>query len=120
MIANLLMVGAGGAAGSILRYLLQTYFNTDRFSYGTLLVNIGGCFVAGLLAAFLLKNARQDELSLLLLTGFCGGFTTFSAFSLESVQLFETGNWLLLSLYLSISVTGGFLAALVAYKFILR
>jgi len=116
MMANLLLVGAGGAAGSMLRYLCQRSFNATVFPYGTLLVNIAGCFLVGLLAGVLLKNNTQTSLVLLLMTGFCGGFTTFSAFSLEGIQLLQKGQWLLLSLYISVSVFAGLLSVFLGYK----
>ncbi len=114
MIGNLLVVGAGGALGSMLRYVIQRGLNSSGFPYGTIAVNIGGCFIAGLLAGALLKTLPQTQL--FLITGFCGGFTTFSAFSLESVQLMEKGELLSLAVYIGLSVAAALLAAFVGFK----
>jgi CrcB protein len=116
MINNLLLVGAGGAAGSMLRYLCQRSFNTLMFPYGTLLVNIAGCFIVGLLAGIIAKNQLPDSLRLLFVAGFCGGFTTFSAFAYEGLQFMQKGQWLVLSAYISVSVFAGLLACFFGYK----
>ena len=116
MITNLLLVGAGGAGGSMLRYLCLRFFNTAAFPYGTLLVNIAGCFLAGVLTGIFFKNNAHTSLSLLLITGFCGGFTTFSAFSLDGIQLLQKGQLLWLSLYISASVFAGLLFAFLGIK----
>jgi len=118
MMTNLLAVGAGGAAGSMLRFFCQHSFSTPTFPYGTLLVNIVGCFLAGLLAGYFLKTAQHTSLSLFLITGFCGGFTTFSAFSLEAVQLAQKGQWMFFCFYVAGSVLIGLLAAFWALKII--
>ena len=86
----------GGVAGTIARYALTGTIHQifgSRFPYGTLIVNLSGCFIVGFLAAIsaekllLSYNAR-----LLLITGFCGAFTTFSAFMLETVGLMKDGE----------------------------
>ncbi len=116
MMSNLLAVGAGGAAGSMLRYLCSRSLPFLIFPYSTLFVNILGCFLVGLLAGYFLKNNVQSSLPLLLITGFCGGFTTFSAFTLESVKLAQKGQWALLFLYIGISVLAGLMAAFLGLK----
>ena len=108
------LVGLGGAAGSVLRYSVQRLLNAS-FPAGTLVVNIGGCFLIGLLWA--LGNKGLDEQKrLLLMTGFCGGFTTFSAFTLEGFQMITTGRWAVFFLYTISSVAGGLLATFLGYK----
>jgi CrcB protein len=114
MIVNLLVVGAGGAVGSMLRYAVQRGFNSSLFPYGTIAVNIAGCFLAGLIAGALLKTTPQIQL--FLITGFCGGFTTFSAFSLECIQLMEKGQLLSLAFYIVLSVGAALLAAFFGFK----
>ena len=116
MITNLLVVGAGGALGSMLRYVIQRGFHSSYFPYGTMAINISGCLLAGLAAGAILKTTPQTQLSLFLITGFCGGFTTFSAFSLESVKLMEEGRLLFFCLYIVISMSAGILAALLGLK----
>ena len=115
MLSNLLLVGLGGATGSMLRYLCQRAWNS-QFPYGTLIVNLAGCFLIGLLWGSLKEGETQKRL--LLATGFCGGFTTFSAFTQESMQLLMENRWLVFSLYVGLSVTAGLLATYLGYKLI--
>ena len=116
MIKNFLLVGLGGAVGSMLRFILQRLVNTATIPYGTLLVNIAGCFLIGLLWGLTTRNSITQTTGLLLISGFCGGFTTFSAFSYDSVQMMQENRWLLLGGYIAISVIGGLLATLSGYK----
>lgn len=111
---NVLLIAIGGAAGSVFRYGVQKTFNT-AFPMGTLSVNIIGCFLIGVLWAASLKGL-SETMRLLLMTGFCGGFTTFSAFTFESVQLMTTGRWTTFFLYTTASVAGGLLATFFGYK----
>lgn len=97
MIDNLLIfIGAG--FGGVFRYWISnaTYSLLGRqFPYGTIVVNFSGCFLMGLL--FVLTLERFDgigsQLRALLLIGLLGGYTTFSSFSMETINLFESGNW---------------------------
>lgn len=114
MIKEILFVGIGGGVGSILRYvstMCMTKLFHVTFPIGTFLVNIIGCFIVGLLIGL---TEHQQILSLnyrlLLITGFCGGFTTFSAFSAESLQMFESGNVLQGIFYMTGSILIGLLA----------
>ena len=111
---QLILIGTGGAAGSILRYLIQKAFNT-QFPMGTLCVNIAGCFLIGLMWAFSTKG-MSEQLRYLLMTGFCGGFTTFSAFGLEASQMILNGRWAILFIYIFTSVAVGILATFLGYK----
>ena len=114
MMYHLILVGLGGAVGSMLRYLCQRQFN-HHFPYGTLLVNIIGCLIIGLLWGFLSKNADEEK-RLLLATGFCGGLTTFSAFSQEGIQLMMESRWLTFAVYTMASVLAGFAATYIGFK----
>lgn len=120
MIKNFLIVGLGGAAGSILRYAVQRFFqvqNTSAFPTGTLLVNIAGCFLIGILWSIVSRSLTwNEEMKLLLMTGFCGGFTTFSAFTLEGIGLLKENKTVLFLIYLTASVTGGLLATLIGIR----
>lgn len=93
---NIACVGIGGAAGSVARYLMNRgaieMFGT-RFPAGTLAVNIIGCLIAGcLLFSITERESPSPAARLLLMTGFLGGLTTFSAFGYETVLLFQQGN----------------------------
>ena len=89
MIKNILLVGAGGALGSIIRYLITCLFTYLAIcsELATLLVNIVGSFVIGLLIP-----ASSNTLYLLMAVGFCGGFTTFSTFSAQAFQMLQNGQ----------------------------
>ena len=111
---NVVLIAIGGALGSILRYGIQKLINTS-FPTGTLTVNIAGCFLIGWLWALSVKGLNE-EWRLFLMTGFCGGFTTFSAFTLEGVQMMMSDRWMIFLLYVIGSVAGGLLATFLAYK----
>jgi fluoride exporter len=115
MMQSLILVGVGGAAGSMLRYLFQRCWNVS-FPYGTLCVNLAGCFLIGLLWGLALRNSLDDNMKLLLMTGFCGGFTTFSAFTQESMQMLQEQRLLHFFVYLLLSITAGLLATFAGYK----
>ncbi len=107
MISNCLFVGAGGAAGAVCRYLmgLIPWLQRGAFPLPTLLINLLGAFLIGLIAQRAGGPAGMDpNLVLLLKVGFCGGFTTFSTFSLESLSLLESGRWGLFTLYAGLSL----------------
>ena len=92
-----LIVGLGGFAGSVLRFRVSAAFlhnfPASRFPWATFTVNIAGCLLIGITVAFLERiEFYNSELRLLLITGFLGGFTTFSAFGLETVFLLRSGN----------------------------
>jgi len=94
---NLIILGLGGSLGAISRYLLSEYvqnlFKQTSFPYGTLAVNILGCFVLGLLTHVAgAKGLLDAQTRLFLMVGFVGAFTTFSTFSVESASLFQTGQ----------------------------
>ena len=108
MIRNLLLVALGGAGGSVLRYLLSN-INTS-FPWGTFAVNVLGSFLIGLLVGLMSKGVLSPEMKLLLVTGFCGGFTTFSTFANESFCMMKAGDVLLTALYVGASVIIGILA----------
>lgn len=111
---NFLIVFAGSGIGGMLRYTVQYFLNTkpNAFPTGTFLVNIVGCFCIGILYMLSEKAAWMNtEWRLALATGFCGGFTTFSAFAMENVSLIRAGNYGLFALYVLLSIVLGILAA---------
>ena len=120
MIKNFLIVGLGGAVGSMLRYGVQKIFQVQTvatFPTGTLLVNIAGCFLIGILWSLVSRSLTwNDEMKLLLMTGFCGGFTTFSAFTLEGIGLLKENKTVLFLIYLIASVVGGLLATFIGIR----
>jgi len=116
MIKSIFLVALGGASGSVLRFLIQRFINNPSFPLGTLLINITGCFLIGTVWGVIHKGFSNEALKLLLMTGFCGGFTTFSAFTLESMQLLEENKWWPCFVYIICSVAGGLLATFGGYK----
>ena len=93
---RLLAVGAGGALGAVLRYLLTSWVHRlapAGFPYGTLAVNVAGSLVVGFVSGVFAARteSREQLMPLFLIVGVCGGFTTFSAFSTETYRLVEQG-----------------------------
>jgi CrcB protein len=111
MIKQLLIVGIGGMVGSVLRYATGLLLKSTAFPWATFTVNLLGCFVMGIVLGTTLKNQQDgSQLQLLLATGFCGGFTTFSAFSAQGVQLLLEHRYTLFLLYFAASIVLGLLA----------
>ncbi len=110
----ILHVLAGGAIGSVLRYLLSSAFpvSTDSLPVGTIIVNLVGSFVLGTLSALsVLVGGGSRDVYLFLGTGLCGGFTTMSTFSMETVNMIDTGNGTLAGIYIILTITGSVLSA---------
>ena len=112
MTKEILIVGVGSFAGGALRYILSVGLSKIgrlwAFPIGIMLVNVLGCFFIGILYGYFKSKATTDPiLPLLLMTGVLGGFTTFSTFSLETVQLLQQNEWLKAALYVVGSVGVG-------------
>ena len=111
---HLLIVAAGGAIGASLRHLtglVALRLMGPAFPWGTLAVNIVGSFVMGLMVELIARRfGASADLRLFIATGVLGGFTTFSAFSLDAVNLFNRAGFSLAALYVSASVAGAILA----------
>lgn len=111
---QVLFVGLGGAAGSILRYVTNVItlkYYSASFPLATFIVNVVGCFLAGLIFGLITQETTEAQnLKFLLITGFCGGFTTFSAFALENVRLMNSGNTTTAIIYTLASVAAGLIA----------
>ena len=111
MIKQILWVAAGGAIGSAARFLISRGLPSSVFPWGTFFVNILGCLIIGvLLGLFERQYLTNPDFKLLLITGFCGGYTTFSAFSAENIQLLDSGQTLTAFLYIGASIFIGLFA----------
>jgi CrcB protein len=110
------IIGIGGFIGTIARYFLQQViykFYPASFPFGTLSVNLLGCLLIGIFYALSEKgNVLSPEWRMFLTTGLCGGFTTFSTFSYESVQLLNDGEYTYVTVYALASVIIGILATI--------
>jgi CrcB protein len=102
----LLLIALGGAVGSVCRYLFGAFVNRLVHAgpqYGTLAVNIIGSIAIGMLTRFFLHSQTEYYARAALIVGFCGGFTTFSTFSLETVGLISGGEWAKAATYVTLS-----------------
>lgn len=120
MIRNLLIVALGGGLGSALRYAVQETLHKqiENFApYGTFVVNMIGCFLIGLFMGWAQSEKYLTEsTNLLLISGFCGGFTTFSTFAMQSNELMLDQKPLQAILYIGLSVMVGMALAYLGLK----
>ena len=115
---SFLLVFLGGGLGSGLRYIVTITINqySKVLPFGTFTVNMLGCLLIGMILGYAQKeNTLSSNQTLLLATGFCGGFTTFSAFANENLELIKNGEIFNLSLYTIGSVLIGILAVFTGY-----
>ncbi|MDZ7717068.1 MAG: fluoride efflux transporter CrcB [Balneolaceae bacterium] len=118
MFKVLLLVGSGGFLGSISRFLLSKYLtqpDSASFPTGTFVVNIVGCLIIGILMGLSVKSALSSEMNFFLAVGFCGGFTTFSTYSLQAFTLLEKGQVGMSLIYALGSVIAGLLCVWLGY-----
>jgi fluoride exporter len=117
---SVLAVAAGGALGSVARYGFNagvTRAVGNGYPWGVLLANVLGCFLMGIVTAYFLQRAAADDiLKLFLTTGFLGGFTTFSAFSLDAMRLVHGGQMGSAASYVLASVALSIVAVFVGYS----
>ena len=121
MLKNLLLVGLGGSIGSMARYAASLLIRSKSFPFATLSVNVIGSFIIGLVFALSIKEATvSNNWKLFLATGICGGFTTFSAFSVENMELLQNGKTGMALTYIMLSIVLGILATFLGYQLILK
>jgi CrcB protein len=127
MIRHILLVGVGGGIGSIARYLCQRWLSANYlhpFPLGTFAVNMIGCLLIGIFWGLSFKEIESNEnpitigWKLFFMTGFCGGFTTFSAFTSEGIGLIKEQKIVLFFLYVAASVIVGLLATFTGIRLI--
>jgi fluoride exporter len=117
MLKNFLLVGLGSSIGGMLRYLISLIFKSKDFPYQTIFVNVVGSFVIGIVFAVAAKQTQSSEqIKLFFATGICGGFTTFSAFSIENMQLIKSGNYFVSLTYIVATIIICLVATFEGYK----
>jgi len=114
MFRSIILVGIGGGIGSIIRYLTAVYVQknfTTLFPWATFVANITGCLIIGLLLGLSEKyNLIGSDMKFLFITGFCGGYTTFSTFMADNVTLIENGQMPIAFLNIALSILAGLAA----------
>jgi len=119
MLKKILLIGFGGFIGSVARYFVSKLnLSIDIYSVpaGTLLANVAGCYIIGLLTGIADKSIILSlEWRLFLMVGLCGGFTTFSSFANENLMLMHSGQSISILLYTGLSIFLGFLSVYLGY-----
>lgn len=114
-----LIVFAGAGAGGVVRYALGEWIQRSAgmgFPWGTLVINVTGSLVLGFAYSFLEGTTLGPEWRLLVGVGFCGGYTTFSAFSYESIRLLQGGQWIVAAAYVTASVVLSLAGVLLGFR----
>ena len=111
----LLLVAAGGSCGSVLRAVVGLLMKS-YLPWPTLVVNLLGAFLIGLLVRFSESSASAESFRAFWIVGLCGGFTTFSAFGMDMVDFIKTGHWTNGIIYLSLNFFGTLLAIVIGFR----
>jgi CrcB protein len=110
----LLLVALGGGIGSALRYLTSVFvgkYFSGNFPIATFLTNFIGCFLIGIIMGYLFRSQMEHSaMRWLLVAGFCGGYTTFSAFAFENINLLQTQQYFTAFCYIALSIIAGLCA----------
>ena len=117
LLRNILFVAFGGAIGSVFRYIASLLFIAKKFPLSTFVVNIIGSFLIGLLMGYIAKQTNAQTWQLLLVTGFCGGFTTFSTFSWDIVLMLQQQRYGVVAFYIFSTLILGLLFAFLGFWF---
>jgi CrcB protein len=117
---RLILIAGFGALGTLARYGVQWFFQVRTgaaFPYGTLLINLSGCFLLGLIGQFTLNRVViSPDLRVAIAVGFFGGYTTFSSFGWETAKMFEEGEWIPATTYVGASVVIGLLLSVAGIR----
>jgi CrcB protein len=120
MLLQIFLVALFGAIGTLARYGVHTLVQAkmgSTFPYGTLFINLSGCFFLGLIAQLTLdRMILSPEWRLAITVGFFGGYTTFSTFGWESAKLLQSGEWLRVTTYVTTSVVFGILLTIAGMR----
>ncbi len=115
LIRNIILVGSGGMIGSVMRYMASIMIRQEHFPYATWVVNLLGSLLIGMIMGLSTKQDGFADWRLFLATGVCGGFTTFSAFAWENLQLLQQQRYSAFVLYMMGTVVLGLLAVTLGY-----
>lgn len=113
-----LIIGFGGFIGTVCRYLVVSLFDKSSFPYGTVVVNLVGCFLIGLVSGyFSQKMGDQTQLFFFLTIGCLGGFTTFSAIAMDSQVFIQNGEFFRMLAYIAFQALLGIVLCMIGYNF---
>ena len=116
MLQHIFLVAAGGAIGAAMRYLVGEWLGNDGFPYATLSVNLLGSLVLGVMTVGIAQHVISENLAFVFATGFLGAFTTMSAYSVETIAMFDRGDSTLAFSYIGLTMLLCPILAFVGWK----